>query len=220
MFRKSPGFAVAALVGTLACATTSAQSTTRPSPPDQSTSSPAQTGPEPVNAAEPGTLPSGQELDVRLQDALSSETATVEQRFEATTVVDLTQDGDVLVPAGSVVRGIVRAVEPATRTNRTGKLTLAFDRIEVRGTPVTIRGNAVEVFKSDGLAGEAVKIGAGAGVGGLIGGILGGTKGAIIGVLVGAGGTVAATEGKDVDLPAGSIVRLRLDSPARVATRR
>ena len=219
MLRKSPGFAVAALLtGTLACATTSAQSTTSQRPREQSV--PAPSGPERVSAAEPGTLPSGQELDVRLQDTLDSETATVEQHFQATTVVDLIQDGNVLVPAGSPVRGIVRAVEPATRTNRTGKLTLAFDRIDVDGRAVPIRGNAVEVFKSEGLGGEVAKIGAGAGVGGLIGGIIGGTKGAIIGVLVGAGGTVAATEGKDVELPSGTIVRMRLDSPARVTMRR
>ena len=44
------------------------------------------------------------------------------------------------------------------------------------------------------------KIGAGAGVGAIIGGILGGVKGALLGVLIGGGGTIAATEGKDVKL--------------------
>ena len=145
MFRKSPGLAIAALLtGTLACATTSAQSTTSQSPREQSMQTRA-SGPERVNDAEPGMLPSGQELDVRLQDTLSSETSTVEQHFQATTVVDITQDGDVLVPAGSLVRGVVRAVEPATRTNRTGKLTLAFDRIEVQGRAVTIRDQKPDV---------------------------------------------------------------------------
>jgi len=221
MIRKSPVIVSALLVGALTCASTSAQTSTPSSSRDGDRDIQTQTssGPERVNPADPGTLPAGQELDVRLQDPLSSETAVVEQRFEATTVVDLTQDGEVLVPAGSVVRGIVRAVEPATRSNRTGKLTLAFDRMTVDGRSVPLRGNAVEVFKSEGLSGEAAKIGAGAGVGGLIGGILGGAKGALLGVLVGAGGTVAATEGKDVELPSGSIVRVRLDSPVRVTTR-
>ena len=34
-------------------------------------------------------IPSGQEIDARLETELSSETAQVEQRFEATTVADL-----------------------------------------------------------------------------------------------------------------------------------
>jgi hypothetical protein len=34
--------------------------------------------------------------------------------------------------------------------------------------------------------------------------------------VIGAGGAIMATEGKDVTLPAGTIVRIRLDSPANV----
>ena len=49
-----------------------------------------------------------------------------------------------------------------------------------------------------------------------MGGLLGGVKGAIIGVIVGAGGAIAATEGKDVELLAGTIVRIRFDTPVRV----
>jgi hypothetical protein len=46
----------------------------------------------------------------------------------------------------------------------------------------------------------------------IIGGILGGVKGALAGILIGGGGTIAATEGKDVELPAGTVLRVRLDS--------
>ena len=56
-------------------------------------------------------------MDVRLRTALSSETATAEQRFEATTAVDLMQNGRVLVPAGSLVRGVVSEIALA-RTSR------------------------------------------------------------------------------------------------------
>jgi hypothetical protein len=54
-------------------------------------------------------------------------------------------------------------------------------------------------------------------VGGVVGGIIGGLKGAILGAAIGAGGAIAATDGKDISLPAGSIVRIRMDSPVRVA---
>jgi hypothetical protein len=42
-------------------------------------------------------------------------------------------------------------------------------------------------------------------------------KGAIAGVLIGAGGTVAATEGTDVELPPGTVLRVRFDSPLNLA---
>ncbi len=60
------------------------------------------------------------------------------------------------------------------------------------------------------------KIGAGAGVGAIIGGIIGGVKGALLGVLIGGGGTIAATEGKDVTLPSGTDPARRLDTPPDV----
>ena len=69
-----------------------------------------------------------------------------------------------------------------------------------------------DALESEGIRGEAGRIGAGAGVGAIIGGILGGLKGALAGILIGGGGTIAATEGKDVNLPPGTVLRVRLDS--------
>jgi hypothetical protein len=161
-------------------------------------------------------IPSGQELDVRLQTQLSSATAQVEDRFEATTVADLYRGNEVLIPAGSVLRGVVRTVDRATRTDRKGQLTVSFDQITVRGRSYPMRGTVTEALESEGLKGEAARIGAGAGVGAIIGGIIGGVKGALLGVLIGGGGTIAATEGKDVTLDPGTILRVRLDTPPDV----
>ena len=158
-------------------------------------------------------IPSGQEIDARLETELSSETAQVEQRFEATTVADLYRGNEALIPAGSKLRGVVSSVTKTTRTERKGSLTLAFDQIVVRGRIYPIRGTVTQALESEGIKGEVGKIGAGAGIGAIIGGIIGGAKGALIGVLIGAGGTVAATEGKDVVVPAGTILRVRFDTP-------
>lgn len=76
-----------------------------------------------------------------------------------------------------------------------------------------MRATVTQALESSGVRGEAGKIGTGAGVGAVIGGILGGVKGAIAGILIGGGGTIAATEGKDVELPTGTVLRVRLDSP-------
>ena len=161
-------------------------------------------------------IPAGQEIDVRLEIELSSATAQVEQRFEATTVADLYRGNDVLIPAGSVLRGVVSSVDKATRTDRKGSLTVAFDQITIRGRTYPMRGTVTQALESEGIRGEAPRIGAGAGIGAIIGGIIGGVKGALLGVLIGGGGTIAATEGKDVTLPPGTILRVRLDTPPAI----
>jgi hypothetical protein len=159
------------------------------------------------------TIPVGTELDVRLQTALSSSTAKVEDRFEATTMVDLMEGEQMMVPAGSMMRGVVSSVTKAGRLERKGSITVAFDQITVHGRTYPMRGTVTQALESEGIRGEAGRIGAGAGVGAIIGGILGGFKGALAGILIGGGGTIAATEGKDVELPAGTVLRVNLDTP-------
>jgi hypothetical protein len=204
-------------IGTLACgATTNTGSTVQTTPSGRPPTNQTPSGPTEVNSANRGVIPSGQELDVRLQSTLSSETAKVEQRFDATTAADLTQDGRVLVPAGAVVHGVVSDVKPAGRLDRSGSITLSFDRMTVNGRDYPIRGMATQIFESGGIREEAGTAGAGAGIGGVVGGLLGGLKGAILGAVIGAGGAIAATDGKGVELPAGSIIRVRLDSNVNV----
>src|SRR5262245_56885527 len=166
----------------------------------------------------PGSIPSGTELDVRLETALSSNTNQAEDRFEATTVVELRESGRVVIPAGSRIRGVVTSVKEAGRVDRKGSLTLSFDQITINGRNYPIRGTVTEALESGGYKEDAGKIGAGAAVGAIIGGILGGVTGAVTGILIGGGGVVAATEGKDVELPVGTILRVRLDEPLDVRT--
>jgi hypothetical protein len=159
-----------------------------------------------------GEVPAGQELDVRLQTELNSDTAQVEDRFEATTVVDLVVDNEELIPAGSTLRGIVTAVDDADRLDRKARLNLSFDQITINGRTHPIRASVTEALEGGGYKEDAAKIGTAAGVGAIIGGILGGVKGALAGILIGGGGIVAATEGQDIVLPPGTILRVRLDS--------
>jgi hypothetical protein len=157
-------------------------------------------------------LPAGTEADVRLLTALTSDTAQVEDRVEATTMIDLYSGNDLLVPAGSMLTGWVTSVDRASRTDRKGTLTLEFNRLQVRGRTYDTRAYVTQALESDGIKGEAGRIGAGSAVGAIIGGILGGVKGAIAGILIGGGGVIAATEGKDVHLPEGTVLRVRFDT--------
>jgi hypothetical protein len=186
----------------------------RPAP--AATASPApKPAPSPSTRTTPASsadVPVGTEFDVRLQSALSSQTSQVEDRFEGTTLVDLRQGDRVIVPAGSVMRGVVSSVDRAGRVDRRGSLTVAFDQVTIRGRAYPLRATVTQAIESDGVRGEAGRIGAGAGVGAIIGGILGGFRGALAGILIGGGGTIAATEGKDVELPVGTVLRVRLDT--------
>jgi hypothetical protein len=85
--------------------------------------------------------------------------------------------------------------------------------VTINGRSYPIRATATQAIESEGIKGEKEKIGIGAGAGAILGAILGGVKGAVAGILIGGGGTMAATEGKDVELPAGTVLRVRLDAP-------
>ena len=153
---------------------------------------------------------------MRLQSRLNSGTARVEDRFDATTIVPYERNGRVLVPAGSVMRGVVNSVTPASRgINRKGELTLVFDRFSIDGRTYSIRATVMQALQGEADTG---RVAAGAGVGAIIGGILGGTRGALTGILIGGGGTVAATEGNEVDLAPGTVLRVRLDAPLELGT--
>ncbi len=199
-------------------ATPASSASTGSSTASRSTTPPTATTSSSRSTTSTGSLeiPAGTQVDVRLQASLNSGTAQVEDRFEGTTTADTIVDGRVAIPAGAVVRGVVTSVEPGTRTNRTAKMTLSFDQVTVDGRSYPIRGTVTEAIQGEGIRGEAGRTAAGAGVGAIIGGILGGFKGALAGILIGGGGTIAATEGKEVELPQGSILRVRLDSPVQI----
>ena len=88
------------------------------------------------NASAPShgrVIPLNTELDVRLQTPLNSGTAQVEQRVEATTMVNLYLDHDLIVPGGSLLVGHVAAVDSASRTDRKGRIALQFTDLTVGG---------------------------------------------------------------------------------------
>lgn len=210
-----PNFAmIVGVVGLFAaCAAVTDRDGDVASPPSET---PQSTEPAQVATSADGVIPVGQQIDVRLRDRLSSETAQVEQEVVATTVVDLMQGDDVLVPAGSEVIGVVSSVQDAGRLNRAAHLGIHFENLEVDNRSHEISALPTQAFESGGVRAEAGRATAGGAVGAIVGGIIGGLEGAIIGAAVGAGGVIAATEGENVVLPAGSIVRIRMDRPVDI----
>jgi hypothetical protein len=156
-----------------------------------------------------GTVPAGTELDVRLDDRVSSETARREDRVGGTLVAPVRVDGRIVIPRGATVLGTVRDVVRAERPSKAGRVDLSFDTLVLPdGGRVRIPARVTSVGES-GI--DKKKAGLGAVVGGILGAVVDGGKGAVIGAALGGGGTIAASRGDDVDLPSGSIVTLRLD---------
>ncbi|HEY8147600.1 MAG TPA: hypothetical protein VIK51_01620 [Vicinamibacteria bacterium] len=165
-------------------------------------------------------LSEGTEMTVRLEQPLSSRTARVEDRFEATVARPVYVDGRIVIPDGSRVQGTVTVVERAQRPARGGRLNLSFDRLLLDdGTTVDLSARLVQV-KEDIGSGGTVKQGAiGAAIGGILGKVLGGTKGAIVGVLLGGAGGAISSSGDDVELPEGTVFTLQLDRATTVPRR-
>ena len=91
-------------------------------------------------------IPLNTELDVRLQTPLNSGKVKVEQRFEATTILDYTIGKDVVVPAGSTVRGFVSSVKAAGKVDRKGSLTLSFDELRIDTRSHRLRASVTEAL--------------------------------------------------------------------------
>jgi hypothetical protein len=167
------------------------------------------------------TIPAGTELPVVLDTAVGSDTSTVEQAVHAHLSRAVMVDGEPVLPVGSSVSGVV------TEAVRSGKVK-GRAHIAVRFNGVTPAGDA-ERYRIETAAigrtapatkkADAVKIGAPAAGGAIIGAIVGGGKGAAIGATAGGGaGTavVLSTRGKEIHLPAGSALRVRLTEPVTV----
>jgi hypothetical protein len=158
-----------------------------------------------------GSLLSGTEFTVRLGTALTSKTARMEDQFEATVDVPVHTDKGVALPAGTILKGIVRSAEAAERPAKAGRLDLDFyalylgpNRLEVRARVVQI-GPVLRKGPSTGK-----KVGIGSVLGGVLGAILGGGTGAVIGVVSGGAGVVLGTKGEEVVLPEGTRLTVRL----------
>ena len=164
-----------------------------------------------------GTLDTGTDIQVRLEQSLSSRTARQEDRFEATVVRPIRSGGRVLIPTGARVRGIVQRAEPAERPAKAGQLDVSFDTLTLAGgSRMDIRTRVISIKEDVDRGDTARKAAIGALLGAVLGRVVGGTKGALIGLVVGGGGAIAASKGEDVELPEGSVLTLRLERPLTV----
>jgi hypothetical protein len=170
-----------------------------------------------VGASRSGPLdvPDGTQIKVRLEERVSSKTARVEDRVVGTVAEPVMRNGRTAIPAGTPILGTVERAERAERPSRGGRLEMSFDSLEVDGRRLGMDARVVKV--SEGL--DKSKAGLGALIGGVLGAVIDGKQGALIGAIVGGGGTVVASSGDDVELPAGSLLTVELERPLTLTRR-
>ena len=164
-------------------------------------------------------------IGIRLDSAISSETARVEDRVTARVSRDVTVNERVAIPAGARLEGNVTLVERGGKFKERARLGIRFTTLVLADGTTRLPIETETIFREgDSPATEATsKIGAGAVVGAILGGIVGGKKGAAIGSATGAGGGTAAVMagGRNAaTLPAGTPLTVRLTSPVTVLVER
>ena len=91
-----------------------------------------------------------------------------------------------------------------------------FDRLSVGSETHRIQTATVTREAAADKKSDVKKGGIGAGLGAVVGGVIGGGKGAAIGAVAGGAGTVMATKGDEIELPAGTAVTVHLQEPLTV----
>jgi hypothetical protein len=171
------------------------------------------------------SVPAGTSMALRMNERLSTETASAGATFTATLAEPIVaDDGTSLIPAGATVRGRVTEARQAARAGQQPSLKVDFSSVSFGGRSYPISASAVDVplklVNRDGAMKKAAKVGGGAAVGAVLGQVIGrNTKSTIIGAAVGAAaGTAVAMGTADVDavIPEGARVVIRLDSPFQV----
>ncbi len=176
-------------------------------------SKPAEDSPEPSLITRIGDamfgktyeLPEGTKIPVRLEHAISTAVNSPGDRFTATLDTDLSSDGKLLAPRGTLVSGILTEVEGSKRVKGRAVLRMKLTGLTVLGEDYDLQTKPVTYQAQGTKKKDALVIGGSSAVGAVIGAIAGGGKGAAIGTGVGAGagtGYVLATKGKEVELGA------------------
>jgi hypothetical protein len=163
-------------------------------------------------------IPAGVIVAVRTNQRIDSGDASAGQTFSAQMEADVRDpNGSILIPRGADVTLITRQVE------NNGDITLDIDSITVGGRRYRVSTADQELQNNrDGVGANqrtGQYVGGGALFGAIIGAIAGGGKGAAIGAVAGGGAGAAAqtiTRGKEVHVPAETVLQFQLDRPLRL----
>lgn len=171
-------------------------------------------------------LPPGTELTVRTSEDIDSSSAVVDQTFSAIVEHDIVGESDnVIIPAGAHAVLVVREISSGGTTG-SPDMVLDMQSMTVSGRRYIVSTTDLKRDSGTGIGKNrrtAETVGGGAVLGTIIGAIAGGAKGAAIGVLVGAAGGAGVevlNKGRDVRVPAETLLTFKLDKAATLQTER
>ena len=175
-----------------------------------------------ANAQAQRTLPEGTVVLVRTQQPLESRTAQVGQTFDTDVIDTVGADGYTLIPRGSRIRGVVTYAQAATR-NQSGVIQVTFDRVTLTdGSTYTMSARLTSTDAAERRQIDAdpnarvVLYGPRGGLGAAIAGA-GSSNSSASGILGALGGLLS--EGRDVQLAAGTALAVQLLRPLTLRTR-
>lgn len=179
-------------------------------------------------------VPSGTKIPIIMDTAVDSDTSQEGDEFSARTAEDLVIDGQMAVPAGSIIKGRIAQLNAPKALNRSGSVALKFDTVTTpdnRQIPIVAnlvaRGGVVHArrgLKDVAMDCGVVSLPTAAGLGiGLLAGNSSGSLGAGGGALIGAGIGVAvgaaillSKKGKKVDVRPGDELKIELAEDLRM----
>lgn len=168
-----------------------------------------------------GSIPAGTQLTIRADEEIQSQQAGKTFDAEvAQNVIDTA--GRTLIPAGAPAKLVVTEVSDGGVAG-TKTMTLALRSLTVNGKAYSVDTAGEQQRGNEGLGTNqrtAETVGGGAVLGAIIGAAVGGGKGAAAGAVIGAGAGATAqvlTRGKEVRVPAETVLTFRLNQPIQVA---
>jgi hypothetical protein len=159
-------------------------------------------------------------LRLRLDTSHASNASRVEDRVDAHLAAPVVVNGITVLPNHTEAIGHVTVARPSGKVKGRGYLAVRFTEVRPDNDEryrITTRAWAREAQGTKKA--DARNIAVPGAVGAVVGAVVGGKKGAAIGAGVGAGagtGVVLSTSGKDVRLPRGSTLLVRLSAPLTV----
>jgi hypothetical protein len=178
------------------------------------------------NDNQPELLPAGTQLVILTNEAIDSKTAASNQLYSAQVDQDIIDSSnELIVPKGSPAQLIIRTISSGGVTG-SPEITLDIQSITVNGRRYNVTTTDLREKGKGGIGANkrtAEMVGGGAVIGTIIGAIVGHGKGAAIGAAVGATGGAGAqvlTKGKQVIIPAETVLKFSLDQAVTLAPER
>ena len=167
------------------------------------------------------TIPAGTNLAVELRTTVASDASHVEDPVRGTLRHPVLVSGVQALAAGAALSGHVTDAERSGRVKGKAVIGFRFTAIDPPGesTHATIQTATILHEASATKKQDAAKIGGGAAGGALLGAIIGGGDGAAKGAAIGGAagtGVVLGTRGKEISVPAGTPLSVRLTAPLTV----